>query len=358
MTGSPVLHQGVLYVPISSAEEALAMADDYECCKFRGAVAAVDAVSGKLLWKTYMATEPKPFRKNAKGTQMFGPAGAAIWSAPTIDAKRGLVYVATGDSYTDVELPLSDAIVAMDLKTGAIEWTQQLTKADNYIIGCRRPQPRANCPVPVGPDYDFGASPVLHTLRNGKQLLLLGQKSSEVYALDPDAKGAIVWKHRLSSGGSLGGIEFSLAVDGPNVYAPVADIFTEKKDGKPGLSAFRIADGKHLWTTPSPVLPCHWKTRYCDPALSQAISAVPGAIFAGAMNGRFRAYDSASGKVIWEYDTGGAEVTTVSGRTARGSVMDAAGPTIANGMVYVTSGYQGRSGTPGQLLMAFSVDGK
>jgi polyvinyl alcohol dehydrogenase (cytochrome) len=359
MTGSPTLHEGVLYVPVSSAEEALAMADDYECCKFRGAVAAVDAIHGKLLWKTYMTPDaPKPFRKNAKGVQMYGPAGAAIWSAPTIDAMRGLVYVATGDSYTDVELPLSDAIVALDLKTGEIRWSQQMTKADNYIIGCYGPKRRANCPTVVGPDYDFGASPILHTLPGGKQLILLGQKSSEVYALDPDARGALVWKHRLSSGGSLGGIEFSIVADTANVYAPVADIFSATKDPKPGLSAFRIADGKHLWTTPSPVLPCHWQTRYCHPALSQAASGIPGAIFAGAMNGRFRAYSTKTGKVLWEYDTGGAEVTTVSGRPARGSVMDGAGPTIARGMVYVTSGYQGRSGTPGQVLMAFSLDGK
>jgi polyvinyl alcohol dehydrogenase (cytochrome) len=359
MTGSPTLHDGVLYVPVSSAEEALAMADDYECCKFRGAVVAVNAIDGSVLWKTYMTPEPaKPFRKNTKGVQMYGPAGAAIWSAPTIDARRGLVYVATGDSYTDVELPLSDAIVAMDLKTGDIRWAHQLTKGDNYIIGCSGARRRANCPTVVGPDYDFGASPILHTLPGGRQLILLGQKSSEVYALDPDAQGALVWKHRLSSGGSLGGIEFSIVADTANVYAPVADIFSATKDPKPGISAFRIADGKHLWTTPSPALPCHWQTRYCHPALSQAASAIPGAVFAGAMNGRFRAYSAKTGKVIWEYDTGGSEVTTVSGRPARGSVMDGAGPTIANGMVYVTSGYQGRSGTPGQVLMAFSIDGK
>lgn len=359
MTGSPMLHDGVLYVPVSSAEEALAMADDYECCKFRGALVAVDAVSGKVLWKTYMTPEvPKPFRKNQKGVQMYGPAGGAIWSAPTIDAKRGLVYVATGDSYTEAEFPMSDAIVAMDLKTGAVRWFQQMTQGDNYIIGCWGSHPRANCPAKVGPDYDFGASPVLHTLRNGKQVLLLGQKSSEVYAVDPDANGKLLWKHRLSDGGSLGGIEFSIAVDGNNLYAPVADVMSATKNPKPGISAFRISDGKLLWTKPSPVLPCHWQTRYCNPALSQAISVIPGGVFAGAMNGRFRAYDPKSGKVVWEYDTGGAEVPTVSGRPGRGSVMDGAGPTIANGMVYVSSGYQGRSGTPGQLLMAFSVDGK
>lgn len=356
MTGSPVLHEGILYVPVSSAEEAIATNDDYECCKFRGAVVGLDAISGRVLWKTYLSPEPKPFRKNAKGVQMYGPAGAAIWSAPTIDAKRGVLYVATGDSYTDVDLPMSDAVVALDLKTGAVRWHHQLTKADNYIIGCWGANPRANCPKTVGPDYDFGASPILHTLPNGKQLLLAGQKSSEVYALDPDARGGIVWKQRLSPGGALGGVEFSLAADGAAVYVPLSDVLDDKT-GRPGLSALRITDGKLLWTTPSPKLPCHWDNRYCHGALSQAISMVPGVVFAGAMNGRFRAYDAKTGKVIWEYDTG-QEVATVSGRRARGSVMDGAGPTIADGTVYVSTGYQARSGTPGQVLMAFSVDGK
>jgi len=359
MTGSPVLHDGLLYVPVSSAEEAIATNDEYECCKFRGAVVAVDAITGKVVWKTWMAPPAKPFKKNAKGVQMYGPAGAAIWSAPTIDAKRGLVYVATGDSYTDVDLPMNDAIVAMDLKTGAVRWHHQLTKGDNYIIGCYGPPSnwRANCPSKLGPDYDFGASPVLHTLKSGKQLILLGQKSSEVYALDPDAEGRIVWKHRLSPGGPLGGIEFSIVADGENVYAPVADIFLGK-DARPGLSAFRIADGRHLWTTPSPVLPCHWNNRYCDPSLSQAATGIPGVVFAGAMNGRFRAYETKAGKVIWEYDTGAEAVSTTSGRLARGSVLDGAGPTVADGVVYLSTGYQARSGTPGQVLMAFSVDGK
>ena len=356
MTGSPALHAGVLYVPVSSAEEAIATDDAYECCKFRGAVAALDAATGKKLWETFVASEPKPFKTNPKGTQMFGPAGGAIWSAPTIDARRGVLYVATGDSYTDVDFPNYDAVVAMDLGTGAIRWSRQFARGDNYIIGCEGLAPRANCPKPAGPDYDFGASPILKTLPSGKQVLLVGQKSSQVYGLDPDAQGAIVWQQRLSQGGPLGGVEFGMAADDEALYAPIADVFTRGTAAR-GLHAFRISDGRPLWSTPTPTVTCAWKGPFCSGSLSQAASAMPGAVFAGAMDGHFRAYDAASGRIVWDYDTAQA-VKTVSGREAKGGVMDGAGPTIAGGRVYVSSGYQGRSGTPGIVLMAFSVDGR
>ena len=356
MTGSPVLHAGRLYVPVSSAEEAIAIDDKYECCKFRGAVAAVDAATGRKLWETFMAPDPKPFKTNAEGVQMYGPAGAAIWAAPTIDARRGVLYVATGDSYTDINIDMAEAVVALDLKTGAVRWANQLTKGDNYIIGCYPPHPRANCPSPSGPDYDFGVSPILQTLKTGKQLILVGQKSSQVYALDPDAQGKVIWEHRLSQGGPLGGVEFGPASDGQTYYVGISDIFVPKP--APGLYAFRISDGELLWSAPSGKLACAWTNRYCTGAISQAVSAMPGVVFAGAMNGRFRAYDAKTGQVVWEYDTAAASMTTVSGKTASGGVMDGSGPTIAGGMVYVSSGYQGRSGTPGIVLMAFSVDGK
>jgi polyvinyl alcohol dehydrogenase (cytochrome) len=357
MTGSPVLNGGRVYIPVSSAEEAIADDPSHQCCKFRGAVAALDALSGKQVWKTYVTTPAKPFKKNAKGGQMFGPAGGAIWAAPTVDAKRGVLYVATGDSYTDVEFANSDAIMAMDLKTGAIRWANQLALHDNYIIGCGPKTEPANCPSPAGPDYDFGASPILQTLASGKQLLLAGQKSSQVYGLDPDAKGKVIWQQRLSQGGPLGGVEFGMAADGATVYVPISDIFVLAGKPSRGVFAFNIADGKPAWSALSPVVTCAWKAPFCSGAVSQAISAMPGAVFAGSMDGHFRALDTGTGKVLWDFDTG-AKVASVTGKEAQGGVMDGAGPTIAGGMVYVNSGYQGRSGQPGIVLMAFSVDGK
>jgi polyvinyl alcohol dehydrogenase (cytochrome) len=357
MTGSPTLADGRLYVTISSAEEAVATSDQYACCKFRGAVVALDAASGRILWKTYVAPPARPFRKNSKGVQMYGPAGGAIWSAPTVDERRGLIYVATGDSYTDVPLPHADSILALDARTGAIRWGQRLAESDDYIIGCYPGSKVANCPTKPGPDVDFGASPLLQTLASGKQLILAGQKSSEVYALDPDAGGKVVWKQRLSDGGPLGGVEFGMAADRDLLYVPISDVFPQKGQRKPQLAALRIADGAIAWSAPSPSVPCTWKNPFCSPALSQAISAMPGVVFAGAMNGHFRAYERATGKVIWDVDTA-APVATVIGREAKGGVLDGAGPTIAGGMVYVSSGYQGRSGSPDNVLLAYSVDGK
>ncbi len=359
MTGSPALHDGRLFVPISSAEEAIATDPSYPCCKFRGAVAALDAQTGALLWKTYVTPEPaQPTRLNAVGTQMFGPAGGAIWSAPTVDDTRHLIYVATGDSYTDVEFPNSDAVLALDEGTGVIRWSNQLTRNDAYIEGCGRPPAGANCPKQLGPDHDIGASPILHTGAGGRQVLIVGQKSGQVYALDPDHDGRVVRSGRLSPGGPLGGIEFGLAADADTLYVPISDTYVSPNKAQPGLVALRISDGAVRWSTHPPQESCAWKNAFCYPGMFQAVTAMPGVVFGGSMDGRFRAFDAATGRTIWEYDTGSTPVATVAGHEAQGGVLDGAGPTIAGGMVYVNSGYWGRSDRPGTVLMAFSVDGR
>ncbi len=357
VTGSLALASGKVFVPISSVEEALATNDSYECCKFRGALVALDASSGKVLWKTYTTkTEPKPFKKNVKGTQMYGPAGGAIWSAPTVDENRKLVYVGTGDSYTDVSYDGADAIMAFDTESGAVRWVHQMTPGDAFIIGCSGWRSAANCPRTLGNDADFGASPILVSTTAGKDVLLAGQKSADIYAINPD-DGAIIWQRKVGAGGPLGGVEFGPAADGENIYVAISDIFVP--GAKPGLSALRIADGQLLWSTRTKLATCSWKNLWCNPALSQAVSALPGVVFAGSMDGHFRAYDSASGKILFDDDTSVAH-RTVDGRDVMGGGLDGAGPTIAGGMVYVTSGYQGRSGnhTAGGVLLAYSIDGK
>lgn len=364
MTGSPTYYDGVLYAPISSGTEAFAMSDQWECCKFRGALVALDAVTGKILWKTYTTqTKPAPFRINRLGQQMWGPSGGAIWSAPTIDAKRGLVYVATSNSYTDVPHEGADAVIAMELATGAVKWINQVTPDDNYIIGCPK---AANCPEKLGPDFALGNSPILHTLADGKQLIVVGQKSGIVYAMDPEDQGRTVWKRELSGGSELGGVEFGLAADAEYVYAGISDVLRPDGVSKPGLYALRISDGELVWSAPTPRMPCRWKNIFCHPGISQAVTAIPGVVFAASMDGHFRAYSARDGKVIWEFNTAAKQLKTVAGKKAYGGVMDGAGPTIVNGIVYVHSGYAGRSterandlsGREGNLLIAFSVDGK
>ncbi len=362
MTGAPTYHEGKLFVPISSGNEAFATSDQWECCKFRGALVALDAVSGKVLWKTYTTQkEPAPFRLNRLGKQMWGPSGGSIWAAPTIDPKRGLVYVSTSNSYTEVPHEGSDAVIAMEIETGKIRWINQVTKDDNYIIGCPK---AANCPEEVGPDFSLGNSPILHTLQDGRQYIVVGQKSGAVYAMDPDNNGQTIWMRRVSPGSALGGVEFGMAADAENAYVGISDVIG--KDGKPGVYALRIRDGADVWSFSAPKMPCRWKNWFCHPAVSQAVSAMPGVVFAGSMDGHFRAFSTTDGKVLWEFNTAAAPYTTVAGKQTNGGVMDGAGPTIAGGMVYVHSGYAGRStenannlrGSEGNVLLAFSVDGQ
>lgn len=358
VTGAPILYKDKLYVPVSSVEEAIAQNLKYECCKFRGAVAALDARTGKLLWKTHTITDPpKPFKKNSAGTQMYGPAGAAVWSAPTVDTKRGLIYVGTGNSYTDVETATANAIVAIDMETGSLKWVNQATPRDNFIMGCPKPGV-GNCPENEGPDVDFGSSPVLRSLARGKQVLLAGQKSGEVYGLDPDNRGKILWQRKVGEGSALGGVEWGFAADGEHAYVAIADVFARPPaKARPGIAALKIATGEQVWFTPAPKAVCSWGTSRCLPSQSQAVTAIPGAVFSGSMDGRLRAYSAKDGSIVWDFDTG-VSFETVNGVAGQGGSLDGAGPTVSNGMLFVTSGYGRIVGRGGNVLLAFSVDGK
>lgn len=358
ITGSPVLHRDRLYVPVSSVEEAISRGDKYECCKFRGSMVALDAFTGKLIWKSYsIPEEPKPFKKNTAGTQLYGPAGAAIWSAPTLDLKRGVLYAGTGNSYTDAPTGGSDAIIAFELATGKIRWTNQVLPNDNFIMNCRQPGV-GNCPQNAGPDFDFGSSPILRKLSNGKEVILAGNKAGILFALDPDNQGKKLWENKLGSGTALGGIEWGFTADASTVYVPVADPFGAADQRKPGISAVKIATGEKLWYTPAPPARCTWGTARCTNAQSAAASLIPGVVFSGTSDGHLRAYATGDGKIIWDFDTAAEPYNAVNGKQAKGGTIDAGGATIANGIVYVNSGYGRIIGMPGNALIAFSVDGK
>jgi polyvinyl alcohol dehydrogenase (cytochrome) len=358
ITGAPVLYRDRLYVPVSSVEEAIGRNDKYECCKFRGSMLALDAYTGKLIWKTHtIPDEPKPYRKNTAGTQLYGPAGAAIWSAPTLDLKRGVLYAGTGNSYTDVPTGGPDAIIAFDLKTGKIRWINQVLPDDNFIMNCRQPG-AGNCPQNAGPDFDFGSSPILRKLPNGKQVVLAGQKSGILFALDPDNQGKKLWEIKLGSGTALGGIEWGFTADGTAAYVPMADPFGALDERKPGLSAVKIATGEKIWHTPAPAAKCAWGTQRCTNAQSAAATLIPGVVFSGTADGHMRAYAASDGKIIWDFDTAAEPYKAVNGKEAKGGTIDGGGATIANGMLYFNSGYGVIIGMPGNALLAFSVDGK
>ena len=347
ITGAPVLHEGRLYVPVSSLEELLAADPEYPCCTFRGSVAALDAATGEPIWQSFTIPEtPRPRGRNPEGAFLMGPSGAAVWSAPTVDAERGLIYAATGNAYTEPAAAASDAIVAFDIDTGAIRWTHQLTPGDAFILNCRGGNP--NCPDDDGPDFDFGSSPVLATMTDGRDLLVIGQKSGVGYGLDPDRDGAIVWQYRVGEGNALGGIEWGFAVDARKAYFANSDYLTPEPGG---LAAVRLRTGELVWYAEPHEPVCD----RCSPALLAAVTAIPGAVFSGAYDGLFRAYDAENGSVLWEHDTNRA-YDTVNGVTARGGSINGPGAVVVGGMVYVNSGYAAFGGRPGNVLLAFGVD--
>jgi polyvinyl alcohol dehydrogenase (cytochrome) len=358
ITGAPAVYGQRVYVPVSSLEELSAPTPSYQCCRFRGSVAALDIKSGQVLWRTYTVTpKPKPYRRNATGTQLYGPAGGSVWSAPTLDPEHDLLYVGTGNSYTDVPTDHTDSILALRMSTGAIAWANQLRPKDNYIVGCDAPATagQGNCPDTLGPDVDFGTSPILRTLANGTRVLLTGEKSGRVYALDP-ATGQERWHAQVGVGSSLGGIEWGSAADTERLYAPVSDAAaTQSRPG--GLVALRLLDGQQLWRAPPPTPVCSWGPHNCLAAQSQAATAIQGVVFSGSEDGHLRAYASGDGHVIWDVDTAKA-YTTVNGVEAAGGSLDNGGATLVGGMLFVNSGYGRIVGEPGNVLLAFSIDGQ
>jgi len=364
VTGSPVLYHGRLYVPVSSVEEGIGGQPTYECCTFRGSIVALDPATGDELWRTYMITEaPTPRAKNAKGAQLWGPSGAAVWSAPTVDAATKSLYVATGDAYSMPAAPTTDAIVALDLETGAIKWVSQATAGDAFTMACGTAD-TTNCPEKAGPDHDFGQSPILVTLANGKRIIVAGQKSGVVHGFDPDQRGKKLWSTTVGRGGELGGIEWGSASDGTNMYVPLSDItFKEpalrqrgglNAEVGGGLFALRLTDGKQAWL--SRPNGCGDKPS-CSPALSAPAAAIPGAVFGGSIDGHFRAFATTDGHVLWDFDTA-RDFDTVNGVKARGGSIDVGGAAIANGVVVTTSGYGQWGGMRGNVLLVFSIDGR
>jgi polyvinyl alcohol dehydrogenase (cytochrome) len=360
ITGAPTLYSDILYVPVSSIEEVTGSPASYQCCTFRGSVVALDIATGRQIWKGYTIPEaPHSTKRNAMGTQLYGPSGAAVWSAPTIDVQRQALYVATGDNYSDPPSETSDAIVAFELATGRMLWHWQATAKDSYVVSCFRPdRTNTNCPESNGPDHDFGQSPILVSLRNGKRVLVVGQKSGVVQALDPDQEGKILWQTRVGKGGALGGIMWGSAADQDHVYVANSDVRFSPGGDKlldpnagGGLFALDLASGKISMQVPP--VSCGSRSR-CSPALSAAVTAIPGVVFSGGVSGYLRAYATGDAKLLWEVDTA-RDYPTVNGVSARGGAMDGPGPTIVDGMLYVNSGYVQWGGLPGNVLLAFEV---
>jgi polyvinyl alcohol dehydrogenase (cytochrome) len=365
LTGSFAVEDGVAFVPAASWEETRSIDPRYQCCTFRGSVTAVRVRDGSVVWKTYLVDPPKKTGTTVIGTDIFGPSGAGVWSTPTVDAARGVLYITTGDNYSQPATATSDAIMALDLKTGRIVWSQQTTPGDASNSSCGNKE--ANCPFEGGPDYDFGSSAMLVRAPDGHDALVAGQKSGVVYALDPANGGKFLWQTRVGKGGNNGGVQWGMASDGRNVYASVSDVVRlsgsingpapignmqlDPQQGG-GLTALNISDGSKVWLAAS--TPCKPPRPGCSPAQPAAVTAIEGAVFSGSMDGHIRGFSSADGELLWDFDTE-TSYATVNGAPANGGSLDGAGPVIVGGMLFVNSGYPRFGGSPGNVLLAFGL---
>jgi len=360
LTGAATVFNGTVFVPVASWEETRSLNPEYACCTFRGSVVALRVRDGSQVWKTYTITEaPRELGKTSVGTPRWGPSGAGVWGAPTVDSSRKLLYVATGDNYSPPATALSDSVLALDLATGRVVWSRQVTANDAFNSACVSGVNGPNCPEGSGPDFDFGSSVILVT--TGRDLLLAGQKSGMVYALDPDRMGEVVWQTRVAKGGVIGGVQWGMASDGQNLYASSSDAIFVQRNGVRsldpaaggGLTALRVADGNKAWYVPPVVC---GSAPGCSPAQSAAVTAIPGVVFSGSMDGHLRAYSSEDGRVLWDFNTIRA-YSAVNGVKANGGALDGPGPVVVNGMVFVNSGYARFGGASGNVLLAFAPEG-
>ncbi len=356
ITGSPILHEDTVYFPVSSLEIVLAANESYQCCTFRGAVVAVDKVTGRVKWTAYTTDKPALVGENKIGIPRYGPSGAPIWSSPTIDTKRGLLYVGTGENYSRPVTQTSDAIIALSLQTGAREWVQQVTLDDAWNASCGRAS-QANCPENPGPDFDFGAPPILTVDADGREIIVAGQKSGRVYAFDPDNAGQMLWQKQVGRGGIMGGVHWGMATDQKRLYVPISDTSVYQRDAhkpaKSGLHAVEINTGEAIWSTLTPDNCGDAKWR-CSPGLSAAATVIPGVVFSGGLDGVMRAFDAETGRILWSFNSF-IKFGDIHGVDAFGGSFDSDGPVILGDRLYITSGYDKWGLQPGNVLLSFKI---
>lgn len=361
LTGTPQLHDGTVYASISQFEIMVGASPEHECCKSHGAVAALDGETGETLWLTHAMPDAEPVRDRGDGQMIWGPSGAPIWTSPAIDEKRGVLYVGTGEATSEPAHPHTDAILAIDLSDGEVRWSFQATANDIFLAGCgRRGERSPNCPPEhsVERDVDFGASVIIADVGDGRELLLAGQKSSDVWALDPDADGEVVWHWNNGVGTVNGGVHWGMAFDGTKVYAPLSDPGRPRPGfvPQPGLYALDAATGRLVWE--QRVEPdCEGRqarAKYCEfqYGYSTATTVIGSVVVQGSLDGRLHAFDADTGERIFSFDTL-RDFQGVNGVAGQGGAIDNASVIAANGMLLVSSGYGMFGQAPGNVLLAF-----
>jgi polyvinyl alcohol dehydrogenase (cytochrome) len=345
ITAGTRYYLGKLYVPVSSSEEFSSGTPDYPCCTSRGSLVSIDANTGKILWKTWVVPgEMKPYKIQSNGVVLYAPGGGGVWNSPTIDPARQAVYISTGDATTFPSPVTTDGVIAVDMNNGKLLWSYQADEKDVYMGGCNGPVRSEACPNPMGPDLDIGNSPILKSLPGGGQALIVGTKQGHVIALDPDKKGAVIYRvlattgQPVTMGGGRGGnIVWGGAADDQNVYYGA---------GGAGLVALRLGTGEKVWAFTPPG----------GGSLGAAPTAIPGVVFEGASNGRLFAVSAANGAAIWDFNTA-QEFMTMNKVPAHGGAISVSGAVVSGGMVFVTSGYAITSApSGGNVLLAFSAE--
>lgn len=352
ITAGPRLQGQRLLVPVSSSEGYGAGAPDYPCCTSRGSVVALDANTGRMEWKAWVVPdEPKPYLRQPNGVWLYAPAGGPVWNTPTVDRLRQAAYFGTGDASAGPAPPTTDAVMAVDLATGQTLWSYQTQVGDVRVGGCARPDPSAACPAVNGPDMDIGNSPILIRLSDHRRALLFGTKAADVLAIDPDARGRLLYRVN-PTGAEPGGtwhpgapaILWGGASDGARAYYGL---------GPGGLAALDAATGRTLWRF-DPEAPADGGHE----SLSAAPTVIPGVVFEGSTRGALYALAASDGHLLWHFDTARA-FPTVNGVPAHGGAIASSGAVAVDGMLFVGSGYAvGNGASAGNLLLAFAITPK
>ena len=365
VTSTPVFYKDRVYAPVSQYELASAMADSYVCCKARGGVTAIDAKTGEKIWSQGVMPEAQPIKDRGDGQMLWGPSGGPIWNSPSLDLKRNRLFVGTGEANSGPAHPNTDALLSFDLDTGKIVWSHQATENDVYNAGCfPGRETNKNCSGPtVYRDVDFGASTIFTKAPNGTELVLAGQKSGSLWAMNPE-NGAVVWRTALGHGTAMGGIHWGIAADETHVYAPISNVGRpvptdpayDDKAIKPGLYALNLNDGSIAWSFYTQADCANDRQKRVPGCqrmygLSAAPSVIGEYVVAGGLDGMLYVLDRKTGALKWKYDTA-QTYQGVNGVAGNGGSIDAASIIATHGLLIVNSGYGMFGQAPGNVMIA------
>jgi polyvinyl alcohol dehydrogenase (cytochrome) len=345
VTGGMQHHEGKLFVPVSSKEVLATVIIPGPCCRSHGMLVALDAATGEVLWNYHTTGEAL---ETVLPGERIGPNGATVWATPTVDSKRNAIYIGTGQNYTEPATNTSDAIISLDMDTGAVNWVFQARQADTWNGHCGNTE-SLRCPRPAGHDFDFGAAPIL--LDDGNTLIA-GDKGGVVYSIQAES-GALNWSNKVSLGSTLGGIHWGMAVDRRRVYVAATDFSIDKASGgvaelipgaKPGIYALDLKTGALDWE----IHPVHTFNGVTTPSLySASLSVSNDLLFAGSLDGVVRAFDTDDGSERWSLDTA-VEFTDINGVPGNGGTIDSVGVVVAGDGLLINSGYATFQGVDGR----------